>query len=304
MKQKRKQLPEKQQPTDGKMLQWHPAFYADLQIEFREEKEKLNQPLQEVTAVSVTAKTQNMPVLYSVFNGQEEVLDDDTKKRYKKLLSQRKELFASVAGGAVGTVALKGLTGIGSLTGMAGATSGLAGVAGFGMMGMASAGMEGLLILAGPVGIALLGGGMAFKFVKKKAKSQEGKIASEKLEKLYENFQKGKENIQIKIQENVREMTELFEEYLPIALEKIKETSEKVMIQLDDFANMDQNKRIMQYQQIALNQYKEQQQLYDVLQHLQNTQQKIMKENQELLLRLQKYEECGNYVCVTNGLIE
>ena len=269
-----------------------------------EEKEKLNQPLQEVTAVSVTAKTQNMPVLYSVFNGQEEVLDDDTKKRYKKLLSQRKELFASVAGGAVGTVALKGLTGIGSLTGMAGATSGLAGVAGFGMMGMASAGMEGLLTLAGPVGIALLGGGMAFKFVKKKAKSQEGKIASEKLEKLYENFQKGKENIQIKIQENVREMTELFEEYLPIALEKIKETSEKVMIQLDDFANMDQNKRIMQYQQIALNQNKEQQQLYVVLQHLQNTQQKIMKENQELLLRLQKYEECGNYVCVTNGLIE
>ena len=275
------------------MIQW-----------LEEEKEKLNQQLQEVTAVRVTAKKQNMPVLYSVFNGQEEVLDDDTKKRYKKLLSQRKELFASAAGGAVGTVALKGLTGIGSLTGMAGATSGLAGVAGFGMMGMASAGMEGLLTLAGPVGIALLGGGMAFKFVKKKAKSQEGKIASEKLEKLYENFQKGKENIQIKIQENVREMTELFEEYLPIALEKIKETSEKVMIQLDDFANMDQNKRIMQYQQIALNQYKEQQQLYDVLQHLQNTQQKIMKENQELLLRLQKYEECGNYVCVTNGLIE
>ena len=37
MKQKRKQLPEEQQPADGKLLQWHPAFYADLQIEFREE---------------------------------------------------------------------------------------------------------------------------------------------------------------------------------------------------------------------------------------------------------------------------
>ena len=37
MKQKRKQLPEKQLPADGKLLQWHPAFYADLQIEFREE---------------------------------------------------------------------------------------------------------------------------------------------------------------------------------------------------------------------------------------------------------------------------
>ena len=41
MKQKRKQLPEEQQPADGKLLQWHPAFYADLQIEFREEKENL-----------------------------------------------------------------------------------------------------------------------------------------------------------------------------------------------------------------------------------------------------------------------
>ena len=36
MKQKRKQLPEKQKPANGKLLQWHPAFYADLQIEFRE----------------------------------------------------------------------------------------------------------------------------------------------------------------------------------------------------------------------------------------------------------------------------
>ena len=41
MKQKRKRSPENQQPADGKLLQWHPAFYADLQIEFREEKEKL-----------------------------------------------------------------------------------------------------------------------------------------------------------------------------------------------------------------------------------------------------------------------
>ena len=41
MKQKRKQFPEKQKPANGKLLQWHPAFYADLQIEFREETEKL-----------------------------------------------------------------------------------------------------------------------------------------------------------------------------------------------------------------------------------------------------------------------
>ena len=29
------------QKEEAKMLQWHPAFYADLQIEFREETEKL-----------------------------------------------------------------------------------------------------------------------------------------------------------------------------------------------------------------------------------------------------------------------
>ena len=28
MKQKRKQLPEKQKPANEKLLQWHPAFYA------------------------------------------------------------------------------------------------------------------------------------------------------------------------------------------------------------------------------------------------------------------------------------
>ena len=58
-----------------------------------EEKEKLNQPLQEVTAVSVTAKTQNMPVLYFVFNGQEEVLDDDTKKDIGKFFLKGKKFL-------------------------------------------------------------------------------------------------------------------------------------------------------------------------------------------------------------------
>ena len=139
-----------------------------------EEKEKLNKPLQEVTAVSVTAKTQNMPVLYSVFNGQEEVLDDDAKKRYKKLLSQRKELLAGVAGGAVGTAALTGMAGVTSgLAGVAGGTVGTAALTGMASSGMASVGMARLLTLAGPVGIALIGGRMAFKFVKKKVKSQE-----------------------------------------------------------------------------------------------------------------------------------
>lgn len=258
-----------------------------------DEKEKLNQPLQVTTALSINEQMNNLPVLYSVFNGQEENLDEDAKKRYKKILSEKKALMATVAGGVVGKAAINSVTG--AVLGKT-ALGGMAGVAGIGMMSP--------LGLMGPVGLALLGSGIAFNFVQKKVKSKEGKDASEKLENLYTSFQKGKENIQEKIQKNVQEMTELFEEYLPIALEKIKDTSEKVMIQLDDLANLDQNKRIMQYQQIALNQYKEQQQMYDVLKKLQETQYKIMRENKELVLRLQKYEECGNYVCETNGLIE
>lgn len=258
-----------------------------------DEKEKLNQPLQVTTALSINEQMNNLPVLYSVFNGQEENLDEDAKKRYKKILSEKKALMATVAGGVVGKAAINSVTG--AVLGKT-ALGGMAGVAEIGMMSP--------LGLMGPVGLALLGSGIAFNFVQKKVKSKEGKDASEKLENLYTSFQKGKENIQEKIQKNVQEMTELFEEYLPIALEKIKDTSEKVMIQLDDLANLDQNKRIMQYQQIALNQYKEQQQMYDVLKKLQETQYKIMRENKELVLRLQKYEECGNYVCETNGLIE
>ena len=258
-----------------------------------DEKEKLNQPLQATTALSINDQKNNLPVLYSVFNGQEENLDEDVKKRYKKILSEKKALMAGVAGGMVGKVAINSVTR--AVIGKT-ALGGMASVAGIGMMSP--------LGLMGPVGLALLGSGIAYNFVQKKVKSKEGKDASEKLENLYMNFQKGKEKIQEKIQKNVQEMTELFEEYLPIALEKIKDTSEKVMIQLDDLTNLDQNKRIMQYQQIALNQYKEQQQLYDVLKKLQETQYKIMNENRELVLRLQKYEECGNYVCETNGLIE
>ena len=258
-----------------------------------DEKEKLNQPLQVTTALSINEQKNNLPVLYSVFNGQEENLDEDVKKRYKKILSEKKAIMAGVAGGVVGKAAINSVTG--AVIGKT-ALRGMAGVTGIGIMSP--------LGLMGPVGLALLGSGITYNFVQKKVKSKEGKNASEKLENLYTSFQKGKEKIQEKIQKNGEEMTELFEEYLPIALEKIKDTSEKVMIQLDDLTNLDQNKRIMQYQQIALNQYKEQQQMYDVLKKLQETQYKIMTENKELVLRLQKYEECGNYVCETNGLIE
>ena len=46
MKQKRKQLPEKQQPTDGKMLQWHPAFMPTCRL--NSEKNQLYQAVMEI----------------------------------------------------------------------------------------------------------------------------------------------------------------------------------------------------------------------------------------------------------------
>ena len=76
MKQKRKQLPENQQPADGKLLQWHPAFYADLQIEFREETEKLkfereyllsSKPMAEISSVFSTRYNVSISVLNRLF---------------------------------------------------------------------------------------------------------------------------------------------------------------------------------------------------------------------------------------------
>ena len=40
MKQKRKQLPEEQQPADGKLLQWHPAFMQTCRL--NSEKKRKN----------------------------------------------------------------------------------------------------------------------------------------------------------------------------------------------------------------------------------------------------------------------
>ena len=42
MKQKRKQSPENQQPADGKLLQWHPAFFAGIQVDLDAENSELS----------------------------------------------------------------------------------------------------------------------------------------------------------------------------------------------------------------------------------------------------------------------
>ena len=129
-------------------------------------------------------------------------------------------------------------------------------------------------------------------------------VATEKLEKLYNGFQSNAEKIKETLKENAQELAALFEEYFPTALEQIKATARKTAILLDDLANTDQNKRIMQNQEIALYQYKEQLLLKEVIEDLQQKYQKIIKENETLIMLLQKYEEYKNYTLETNNLID
>lgn len=220
-----------------------------------------------------TAK-QDTPLLLKLFTGKFDELDEDTKKRYKKYID------------IAGKTALFGLTGIGSAT-------------------LPSMLLFNPLLFLNPVTLAgSVGGVIAYNFISKKIKSKEGKALSEQLEQLSKKFIAGKESVQKKLQENAAEMERVFSEYTPLMLEKIKTTSEHVAIQLDDLVNMDQNKRIMQYQKIALNQYQEQKAIWETLKSIKVTHDRIMKENAELIEKLKQYQEKEKICYQTNELLE
>lgn len=225
------------------------------------------------------------PVLYKLFSGRLDELDEATKKRYSKYLS-------TIGKATMGA-------GIYGLGGMAVKTVGMGALR---SVGMGIGGIALAPLLLNPV--AWIGGGLIYTFASKKIKSSEGKKFSEQLEKLSERFKDKKEKLSKKMEENAKEIKRLSEEYVPIALAKIKETSEKVAIQIDDLANMDQNKRIMQYQKIVLNQYQEQNQLRTVLEDINKLHNQLMRENEELIVKLQKYEEYESCCYQTNEILD
>lgn len=233
---------------------------------------------------------QDTPLLFKLFTKRFDELDEDTKKRYKKYID-----IAS-------KTAFVGLTGLPGL--------GLFGLQNLGIAGIGSAALPSMLLFnplmfLNPVTLTGgVGGIIAYNFISKKIKSKEGKALSERLEQLSKKFIAGKEAVQKKLQQNTAEMERVFNEYTPIMLEKIKTTSEHVAIQIDDLVNMDQNKRIMQYQKIALNQYQEQKAIRETLETILVVHNKIIKENAELIEKLKQYEEKENICYQTNELLD
>lgn len=220
---------------------------------------------EEALKSSERSHEKDTPVLYKVFKGNWDELDEESKKRY--------QMF--------GKAAL--LSGVGSA---------------------AVANMRfGPMIFTSPVILGGISAVAAYNFLSKKIKSSDGKKYSEQLAKISEKFRVEKEKIQKNIQDNVKETERIFKEYAPIALEKLKDISKQVAIEIDDLANMDQNKRIMQYQKIALNQYQEQLQLRKTIEDIVIAYNKVTKENEELIKRLQQYEEYEMCCYKTNEIL-
>lgn len=240
----------------------------------------------------------NKPILYSVIAHDKDVLDEETENKYKKYLSKPNAYavtFGALAiASSAGTVGAAGATALG--------VAGLTGVTGLSLLGGVSTTS---LSLLGPVGWSVLGGIAITTFVTKKikAKDQGQQAERDKLEKLYKKCQTEKKNIQEQLLNNEKSLKELFEEYYPKALEKLKDTSKKVAITIDDIMNMDQNKRIMQYQKIVLNQYQSQNELRELLQKMTEVYNTLLNENQKLLSELEQYHKNEMLCCETNNII-
>lgn len=243
--------------------------------------------------------TSKKPTLYSVIAHDKDALDEETKNKYKKYLSTPNAYAVTF-----GTLAIAGSAGA---VGTAGATAlGVAGVTGLTGISLLGGVSTASLSLLGPIGWSVLGGLVITTFVTKKIKSKDKseQVERDNLEQLYLKCQTEKKNIQQQLLENEKSLKELFQEYYPKALEKLKNTSKKVAITIDDIMNMDQNKRIMQYQKIALNQYQSQNELRELLQKMTEVYNTLLNENQKLLLELEQYHKNEMLCCETNNFIE
>lgn len=117
-----------------------------------------------------------------------------------------------------------------------------------------------------------------------------------------EKIIKLKESKKYKYQEILKECQErankLLNEDLPNALAIAKEKSDKLKISIDDALNVDQNLRIMQYQQIVLNQYNKQYELEMTLDQIITSYNNLQVEMQNLLTHCIESDNT-NLICIS-----
>lgn len=223
-----------------------------------------------------------------------------------KSVSNKKEeqmKLAKSVGGAGAMIAAAGLSkatigaiGIGGVSSLVGGTF----ATGLGFAGLLTTSVIpgiGLPFMLAGLGIAA---GKAIMTFKNKEKTKELKEKLESTNKyLVEICKKMEIQYKEKAEKYSKKIEELIKKYSDIAKDKAK----KAAIVIDDALNTDVNQRIMQYQQIALNQYADIKNLNDDFAELQkkynetieelsnilSEYKKLEKEMEDLLVELEKY---------------
>lgn len=256
-----------------------------------------------------------MPVLARVICGGEHTiakLNPADKKLYGKYFDKNKKLIAglTLSAGAVGagsaSVAVAsiasgvGTAGVISTLSTAGMTSGLAAMSG---LSFASMGAAAFLPALWPIGISLILIGAGSTFFKKKS-SRENTVRSNRLGKIFEYSRAGAQKCNEKIKANNKKIQFLISQKLRNAKDKLSSEAEKIKISIDDALNVDQNLRIMQYQEIVLKQYNSQNEIRKAFADLVTAYNILLAENEELAKQVAAYEATMKMSGCANNYLE
>lgn len=253
-----------------------------------------------------------MPILAKVICGESiENLNSWDQGRYNEYLKKNKKrvagltLAATTAGttgvavssiasgiGTASTIAALGTTGAASL-GIA-ATSGLS-IAGMGALAFVPA--------LWPIGASMLLIGAGALFSKNK-KSKETAPRASRLEKIFEDSQSGAQECGEKIKTNNKKIQDIISRKLKTAMDSLSVEAQRIKISIDDALNVDQNLRIMQYQEIVLKQYNTQNEIRKAFADLVEAYNTLVAENEELARRAAAYEANMRMCGCTNNYLE
>lgn len=259
----------------------------------------------DIAAGKTLVDEKDMPVLARIIcGGEEEIskLTAEKRKIYEKVFSENKKQIESftlaktcVAGVSIGAIA-SGIGAVGTLTMLGtGAASTLA-MLGTGMgfaLPLAGFAIPGIGPIIGTLGVGMLAAGSTSYFKNKDKKEQKEKLQKEQKEKLQKIIEKslaGAQQCGEKIVVNNQTIKNILSEQLKRTSEYLAQTSKKVLINIDDALNSDVNLRIMQYQEIVVQQYNSQNEIRKMFNELSEAYNKLVAENEKLSEQIAAYE--------------
>ena len=188
---------------------------------------------------------------------------------------------ASIVGGSVAVAVSTSISSSAFARGIGFAALGGGGVAGaIGAVVVPMLGWFAVPVIAGHITIKLISDAKVKKYIKNNnstLKSNQKGIEKEK-KKLLQWFVELQEQIANIDKELKRNIEEKYDEYK----EKAKKLSKNVSIQIDDCVNKNTNKRILQYNEVIINQYRLQKELEDKVEYMFEEYNKLLETKLEL----------------------